>query len=354
MSVKPSGHADPAIDEWRTTASLEQISARLISARRIAVFTHSKPDGDAVGSALALTRALAALGKHAIAVFLTPWSDRFNAVVRDTPVIIEHERWTDHEELRDIDTAVIVDTGSWSQLADARPWLEPRAADTIILDHHAHGDPGVAPARYIDTAAAAACEIIAALCARLLGIDAPARFPLPVAEALYLGIATDTGWFRYSNTTAQTLRLAADLIDAGVDHNALYRAIEQSDKASRLLLIGRALHSIRFVHNNTIAIMTITLRDIAETGADMEEVGGFTDLPQSVASVRSVAVLVELEPNLIKVSFRSKAGDDSVDVNLAAQQLGGGGHKHAAGAKIKRPLPEAINAVLDALIKAGA
>jgi phosphoesterase RecJ-like protein len=302
-----------------------------------------------VGSTLALVRSLRHAGAEAVAVYLEPWSDRFDPIVGDTPVVHEHHAWTEDAALRGCDGVVICDTGSWSQLADARAWIEPRREDALVIDHHAHGDAEVASRRLIDTSAAAACEIVARVSAGLLGVAGPRELPKDVAEAIYLGCATDTGWFRYSNTTSGTLRTAADLIEAGVDHNALYRQVEQSDKPARLLLVARALGSLAFYDEGSLAVMTITRRDLEETGATLDEVGGFTDLPQTVGTVRAVAVLVELDEGVTKVSLRSKAGEDSVDVNRVAKSMGGGGHVHAAGAKLHASPEEAARRVLAAL-----
>ena len=333
---------------WESNADISAIARRIGDARRVAIFTHAKPDGDAIGSTLALARTLTRLGKHAVPVYLNPWPDRFDPIVGDTPIIKEHRDTFAEEALQEIDLAVILDTGSWNQLADARAWLEPRADHTIIIDHHAHGEPEIAEMRLIDTSAAAAAEIAAELCAQLLGVPTN-KLPVEVAEPLYLGIATDTGFFRYSSVTPGTMRLAAALIDAGVEHNALYRLVEQSDDVSRLRLITRSLNNMTFHAGDTVAVIAISQKDAEECGVSMDDVGGLGDLPQSVASVRAVAVLTELEADLTKVSFRSKAGKNHIDVNQVAQQFGGGGHVHAAGAKIHEALDSARARVIAAL-----
>lgn len=347
--------ASPRADAWASNTTLDEIAAALRATPRLAVLTHAKPDGDAIGSTLAVARALAALGIEALPVYTGIWSPRFDPVLAGTRVI--HEKHGDfrHQPLSDITHALILDTGSWNQLADCRAWLEPRAGNAIAIDHHAHGDPGVAARRYIDTRAAAACQIAAGLCTRLLGVPA-SRLPLPVAEPLLLGLATDTGWFRHSSTTAEVLRLAADLVEAGARHNWLYQTVEQGDEASRLKVIARALASLEFIANDRAVLVTVTQRDLAESGGSLDDTGGLTDLPQTVAPVRVAASLVELEPALTKVSFRSKAagaaGEADIDVNKLAQTLGGGGHRHAAGAKIHLPLAEATAKVRAALTEA--
>lgn len=344
--------ASEAGERYTSNATLAQIAARLRDAEHVAILTHSKPDGDAVGSSLALARALGRLNITARPIFLPPWSPRMDAIVGDTPIIKEaHGTWR-REDLAEVDCVAVVDTGSWTQLADARAWLEPRRESTVVIDHHAHGDPGLSALRHVDTSAAAAAQLVAELCRLLLGAPRCGALPLEVAEPLYLGLATDTGWFRHSNVTSDVMRLAADLIDAGVDQNRLYRLIEQSDSSKRLLLIQRALTSLQLFSNDRIAIISVTAADIAACEASQDELGGLTDLPQSVGSVRAVAVLTELEPRLVKVSLRSKAvepPEQAVDVNAIAKTFGGGGHVHAAGAKLKMTLTEARELVTAAL-----
>ena len=244
----------------------------------------------------------------------------------------------------------MLDTGAWSQLADLRPWLEGRADSTVVVDHHRHGDPDLATMRLIDIHAAAACEPVAGLCVGLLGVDSPAALPVEVATPLYLGLATDTGWFKFPSVTPRTLRLGADLLDAGVDADALYQITEQSDSPARLQLIRRALDSLKLLDGSRVAVMKLRRRDFDETGADPDESGGIIDIPKSVGAVRVVALLTEVDGANAKLSLRSKAhADDEVDVNLVAQRFGGGGHKHAAGARIAEPLDRAAELVASAL-----
>jgi len=337
---------------YATNSSLDQIAERLRRGRRVAILTHSKPDGDAVGSSLALARTLARLEIRSWPVYMAPWQSRLEPLVRDTPVVHDQHGCWKAAPLNDIDTVAIVDTGSWSQLADARHWLGGKRDISIIIDHHAHGDGEIAHMRFIDPRASAAAQILTDLCLLLLGLSSASDLPVDIAEALYVGLATDTGWFRYSNTTPVTLRTAADLLDAGVDHHRLYRWIEQSETPTRLELIRRALENLEVFEGGRVAVITLDQQDIEATGATQDELGGLTDLPQSLATVRAVAVITPLEADVSKVSFRSKTADDpaeQIDVNQVARSLGGGGHVHAAGAKIAEPIGAARERVIGAL-----
>jgi phosphoesterase RecJ-like protein len=253
----------------------------------------------------------------------------------------------------------VVDTGSWSQLAEMRPVLQGHADRTVLIDHHLHGDADVAALRLIDPRCASATQALAPVCCLLAGVEAPcsSRLPLPVARALYLGLATDTGWLRYSSVTPATLRLAADLLEAGVDHTALYRLIEQQDEPARWRLLGRALgtlelHGVRAPGD--VAVMTLTAADFAATGASRNDTNGFADMVLTVASVEVSVVLTEQDPApgegpVTKLSFRSKPGPNAVDVNALAQTLGGGGHARAAGGKVKAGLAETKRRLLESM-----
>jgi phosphoesterase RecJ-like protein len=341
---------------WETNTDAAEIAAVLRAAKRVVCVTHSKPDGDAAGSAIAAARAMRRIGVDASVCFIGPaprWLGEFAA---STPIRVEAPGKSVRPSApgSDPDVVVVTDTGSWSQLAEVADWLKERRDRTVVIDHHLHGDGGVARRRYIQTKDAATTQVLAPICAALLGVPV-AEFPADVAEALYLGLATDTQWFRLSNVSPGTLRLAGDLLSAGVDHTRLYEMIEQRDTASRWKLLGRALSTLELHDDGRLAIMQLTLRDFDEAVADRNDTAGFADMVLHIASVRVAVVLTEADvppgnPPATKVSMRSKPGHDAVDVNAATRQLGGGGHARAAGAKMPGiDLPEARRRVLAVL-----
>jgi phosphoesterase RecJ-like protein len=334
-----------ADSSYVSNASIEDLADRLRCASRVAVTTHAKPDGDAIGSTIALARTLMQLGIRATAVYQGPWPKRFDPFVEGVPMVL-HEP---DQPLPDVDCLAILDTGAWSQLADLRPWIEPQHDNAILLDHHRHGDD-VAALKYIDPRASAACEPTAELCRRLLEGE---TLPRDIAEPLLFGLAMDTGWFKYSSASPAAFRLAADLIEAGADQSSLFRRLEQRYLAPRLELFRRAVNSLELIHDGFAAIMTLTRDDFRETKAHPDDSSNFVDIPQMVGSVRAVCLLTELKPDLTKVSLRSKPadepGDVEVNVHTLAQEIGGGGHKHASGARIAKPYPEAMPIVVELL-----
>lgn len=344
---------------WGSTTTIADLSAWLKGKRRVAVLTHVKPDGDALGSTLAVARALRmSAGKiDARCWYSGPLPDWGRGMIGDTPVsMIEKDGLPAADQQPE--GVIILDTGSWSQLDPYRPLIEKTQPEVGIVDHHLHGDVAVAARRFVDARFAAVCELAADLCAAILGVTSPSRLPTEIATPLYLGLATDTGWFRFSNVTPQTLRLAADLIQAGVDHSALYRMIEQQDKPSRLKLMARALESMEFTADNRVAVSLLTRQDFADARASSAETGGFADLALCIETILVSAVLTEAEPPaghsglLTKISMRSKPGDHAVDVNEVCRQLGGGGHARAAGARLNCGMMQARAKVMKALEEA--
>ena len=335
---------------WSTNCTLDDIAARIARSPNTAVLTHTKPDGDAIGSSLALVRAIAAsrhtsassVASPAEAWYTGPMPIWFGSVQHQTRMrsLDGGDQLPPHEP----DLVVIVDTGSWTQLDRLADWVRAFEGDVIVIDHHLAGDADVAAMRYIDTSAAAACEPVAGVCTRLLNVASPARLNESIAEPLYLGLATDTGWFRHSNVSPAVFRLAGDLVEAGVQHEQLFQNIEQRDRAARLGLMARALTSLEFALGGAAAIMTLTQKDFEETGAAPQDVGGIVDLPRCVESVRVSALLTEQrstgEP-LTKISMRSKGGPGMIDVNVVSRAFGGGGHAQAAGARTNLSLAQA-------------
>jgi phosphoesterase RecJ-like protein len=347
---------------WASNSDLQSLAAWVRSRRRLVILTHVKPDGDAVGSTMAVARAVnlsrgSFPGRPAPA---TPWywgplPDWFTEIagVTEHRVIDEAHR-ADHDAREDPDGVLILDTGSWTQLHEVREWLLPRTAIAAVLDHHRQGDPDVAALRVVLPEAAAVCEPAAELCRLILDEASISSLPVEVAEPLYLGIGTDTGWFRHSNVAPPVMRAAADLLEAGVDHARLYQIVEQRDRTSRLRLMGRALGTLELHDRERIAVMTLTLQDFHDAKAASTDSGGFSELALACESVRVCVLITEAFVHegggvTTKISMRSKESADSYDVNAAARKLGGGGHIRAAGAKVQVPVAEAKKRVLEAL-----
>ncbi|HZW08713.1 MAG TPA: bifunctional oligoribonuclease/PAP phosphatase NrnA [Phycisphaerales bacterium] len=339
-------------DAYSGNTTMADAAAWLAGKRHVVITTHFKPDGDAVGSSLALARALErrAWGSRVELWYSGQLPDFLPEIAGDTPYRHLDKQPASGDD--NPDAVVVVDTGAWSQVEAVREWLRARADRALIVDHHLNGDAGMADRRMIDAKAAAAAQLIAGLCAELLRLP-PARFPADIAAPLYLGLATDTGWYRYSNVTPSVMRLAADFIEAGVAHTELFRIVEQRDRPGRLRLFGRALASLEFADHGRVALMRLSERDFIESDAAPGDTGGFADRLLTIETVLVAVVLSEARDHnaerIAKVSMRSKDGPGAVDVNEVTTRLGGGGHARASGARIHGTLDEARDAVLRAL-----
>jgi phosphoesterase RecJ-like protein len=336
------------MDVYESTATVEQIARRINAARRVLLTTHVKPDGDGVGSALALWRVLRARGVDAEIFLMGPVESRLRDIAGRTP----YTEYQGRPPGGDYDLIAVLDTGAWTQLEPIADWLRQRAEKIVGVDHHAKGDD-VAPVRYVDVRAASTTQalvpVLQAMGCEIMG------GPESVAEALFVGLATDTGWFRFPSAGADALHLAAWLLQRGVDKARLYQVIEETFRPQRLALQARALATLEYALDGMVAIMCLRPEDFRETGGNMNDVSELVNAPMVVRSVRVSVLLAQTSAKGTKLSFRSKPdvpGHDNgaaVDMNLLAQRFGGGGHYHAAGAHVDIDVDKAKAALLAAL-----
>ena len=324
----------------------------------IVALSHAKPDGDAFGSVIALTAALRHLGKDVTACFVPPMPDNVRAMRGAALAEVYHAQ---HTTLPDAALYVVLDTGAWSQLGPMRQVVEPRLDRTLIIDHHLSGDVP-ATHRVIDGEAAATCEILTPILENLLGgtLDTGDDDTMrTICDSLFLGIASDTGWFRFSNARPSTHELAANLLRHGVNHAEIYRQLEQTERPEKLALLIRALDSLKLIAEKRAAIMCLSLSDFDETGAYEEETERLIDIPQQVGTIQVIVLASETrgdpangatttEP-ATRLSFRSKPGDGAINVAELAQHFGGGGHARAAGARVAGPLADVLPRLESAL-----
>jgi phosphoesterase RecJ-like protein len=333
--------------DYDSNTTLAEIARRVREAKRVALVSHQKPDGDAIGSLLALARALPGIGVDADAFVMGPLEPPLLALAGDTPL----HRVEESPPGDDYDLILVVDTGAWSQLEPLEAWLRRHHDRVVGVDHHPQGDD-VAALRVVDPAAPAAAEMVLTLLDEL-GCALPAERGGGPAEALFVGLATDTGWFRFSNAGVRAFAAAARLIALGVDNAGLHGRLEAMHRPARLQLAARALASVEYVADGTVAVQMLGPEDFAETGGSVSDLTDLVNLPMAVGSVRAAILLTEAEPGQTKISFRSKPGDTpdtpAIDVNRIAAKLGGGGHAFAAGARTAEDLATTRAAVLELL-----
>lgn len=336
---------------YKSTTTHALLAARLQAAKRPFITSHFKPDGDALGSVLALGRALRSLGAEVDCALAGPIDRSILALALPSEYRhVERGTVTPHAEC---DLAVVLDTGAWSQLDHCKDWLRDHAELVVGIDHHARGDL-VAPQRIVEPWCASCTQVLVAIIDELGAPLGPTMKTArhTIAEAIFAGLATDTGWFRFSGADDRVFQLASRLLACGVDKNGLYRMIEQADAPGRPLILGRALNSLTYGCGGRVAVMRLSRKDFLETGTRVDDLAGLVNEPMSVGLLEVSILLVEADDRLVKVSFRSKPpaepGGACVDVNHIAARFDGGGHVHAAGARVTGTLSEAAAIVLAA------
>ncbi len=337
------------MSEYRSTSDIPTLVRRIREAKHVTVVSHAKPDGDAAGSILAIVRAVRSLGIRADGFFTGVVDPNILALAAENEVKLAPAHSPDPAS----DLAILVDTGAWSQVEPLDGWLKSMAGRVVGLDHHARGDD-IASLRVVDCSMASCTQLIARLVDEL-GVPLIAQGQAPkhsIAEAVFVGLATDTGWFQFQNATAAVFALASRLLALGVDKIALYQQLEENNRPARLAAMARALSSLSFYAGGRVTIMAISHSDFAQTGANSDDVGGIVNIPLSIGPVGMSVVLTESQPGITKASFRSKpmaSGAPFVSVSDFAAKFGGGGHAFAAGAKFKRPLADALAEVTVAI-----
>ena len=306
----------------------QNIIDTLTRSKRVMITTHAKPDGDALGSTAALVLGLRKKNIDAEMILFGDLPRKYAFIYEEHGInfhVVE-PAWPQALVLADFDCLLVADTGTWSQLPGLREKVEEWNVPKLVVDHHLTQEDW-ASHKLVVTTAAAAGEIVAELFERWgVALD------VSMATVLYVAIATDTGWFQFSNTQPRTLRLAAKLMEAGVNTDRLYQLLYQNERSEKVALQARALQSLELLGENRLAVMTIYQSDFKLTGASTADTENLINIPLQIATVEASIVLTESAPSEpIRVSLRSKG---KIDVARFAEQFGGGGHARAAGLKI--------------------
>lgn len=324
------------IRTWGKTMDKEIIKL-IEKAESIAIFPHISADGDAIGSSLALGLALINAGKK-VAIYI---EETIPNVYEFLPGVELAAFYNEMDEVMDVNIAL--DTGDVGRLA-SRAEAFFKAPVTINIDHHVT-NTNFGQLNFVDALSASTGEIVYKLISQMkLKIDTA------IAMCLYTAIVTDTGGFRYQNTTAETHRIAAELLTTGVDVGEISQRLFDNTTFEKLKLTQKSIELLELYENSKIAVVSLTLEDIMSIGAKDEDCDGIVNIGRSIEGVEVSVLIKEKSSNEVRVNLRSKT---FVDVSEVAAAFGGGGHKRAAGCTVSGSILDVkamlINAVKDRL-----
>lgn len=301
---------------------IEQILHLIEKSQTILVASHGSPDGDAIGSTLALSNALQEMGKEVVAYNVDPAPLEYAFLPGYASIVSQV-----HSE-RVFDAGFVLDAG---ELSRAGSWIRERCKTLVNIDHHPFSED-FGDIYYVDTAACATGVLIY----RLLQL---AGQPVSgdVATCIYTAILSDTGSFRYSNANPEAFQVAAEMVSLGVDPWSIASGLYESQEKERLQLLALALPTLRISECGLYASVAVTLDMYDKAAAHAEHTDRFINYPRSIRGVEVAIFFRQLSVDSFKVGFRSKG---NIDVGALARAMNGGGHHNAAGATVQGTLTE--------------
>ena len=298
--------------------------------------THMNPDGDALGSEIALARYLVSQGKTVRLINGDPTAETLAFITLESPPIEVYDPEQHDDVIRGVDRIVLVDNSAPDRLGRMEPIMLSVAADVLCIDHHpTRGAPW---AETILKVGASATAVLVWDLLKHRGWKPDAR----ASDAIFVGLATDTGFFRFNSASPYAHRVAADLLESGVHAGEIYRRIYERNSEAYTRLLGHALVGLRIESEGRIASVGLRRAAIADLGAEDVDTGEITTALLAIDGVDLVLLFRELPDARVKVSLRSK---DELDVHGLAVGFGGGGHRNAAGIVLDQPFDEVVKNV---------
>jgi phosphoesterase RecJ-like protein len=307
--------------------SIERLAQELRAGRSVAISTHINADGDGCGSETALSRLLGQMGIRSKIVNPTPWPEMYKFLLGDD---VRDASDTGAKGLKDVDVLVVLDISDVKRLGVLAEAVRRLTIPKLVIDHHLPSDEPPSTLIVTDTTACATGELIFDF-ATVMDL----KITPDIARALYIALLTDTGGFRFSNTTARCLSIAGQLIASGVEPEEMYGRLYASMPVGRLHLLRDALATLEVDPEYGISWISVAAGAAEQYGLRSEDLEGIAEHPRSIGGTRLAVFFRDLGHDKVKVSFRS-TGD--VDVNKFAKQFAGGGHARAAGALIEGDL----------------
>jgi len=315
--------------------SLSRIKDALVEATEIVIVSHEFPDGDSIGSSIALARALSQMGKSVIIVINgdVPSKYRFLAgaddIKKPDDIIVTQES-----------TVIFLDCADEKRAGSQIDAYRKECRLSINIDHHI-GNTDFANINYLDVSAAATGEIVYELI-KLLDV----AIDKDIANALYITIVTDTGGFKFDNTTDKTFNIASYLMTRGLELSAIRLNLWENKSPSSIGLLVDVLSTLKFACDNKVAYIAVTSEIMEKWQTGFGELENFISYPKSIEGIEIAMLFKEIGVNETRVSFRAKT---DIDVRAIASYFGGGGHKNAAGCTLNTGIDEGIEKVINYL-----
>jgi len=306
-------------------SALQKIQQTIQNGKKFILTTHVNADGDGIGSEIALAQHLRDLGKDVRIFNHSPTPENIEFLDRRGDIqLFDLQK---HGDLvRETDAVFILDISDWERLRELGKLLRQISVTKICIDHHPlesqFGEIDV-----IATEASSTGEIMYELLTKC-----GARLQGKLIEALYTAILTDTGGFRFSNTTPRAHQICGELLARGIKPHHIYQEVYEKQSASKLRLLGQILNSLNFTKDGRLVWFAVTQAMMKATGTQPRDTEGFADFPRSIDGVELCLMFLETEKSKVKISFRSKG---KIVINGLANRFGGGGHPYASGALVE-------------------
>lgn len=328
-----------------TKQDISEIKSLLASPKKIAIVTHKNPDGDAIGSSLALFHYLTKINHFVTVITPNDYPD-FLKWVPGQDLILKFDSQNSQSigALNNADIVFTLDFNAFHRAGDIENTLAENKSLKIMIDHHQQPDL-YAKYTYSDVSMSSTCEMIYNFIEMLGDLD---HLDNNMATAIYLGIMTDTGSFRFNSTTSRTHRVIADLIDKGAENTFIHNQVYDTNSYNRLQLLGCALSNLKVLPEYRAAYITLTLNELQKFDYKKGDTEGFVNYALSLDNIVLAAIFIEdAQQNIVKISLRSK-GDFSVNL-MSRSHFEGGGHTNAAGGKSDLPIKDTVEKFISIL-----
>ncbi|WP_074408028.1 MULTISPECIES: DHH family phosphoesterase [Aquimarina] len=327
------------------TIEINKIRGLLSSSKNIVIVTHKNPDGDAIGSSLALYHYLISLGHKATVItpndypLFLKWMPGENTILK-----YDSDTKTALSKIENADLIFTLDFNHFSRSGDMENVLAKAKTSFVMIDHHQQ-PADYAEFTYSDPGMSSTCQMIYHFIEKLNDLD---KITSEAATCIYVGIMTDTGSFRYRSTTSTTHKVIADLIDRGADNTRIHENIYDTNTLSKIQLKGVALNNLRVLPEYKTAYITLSQKELDQHNFKKGDTEGFVNFGLSIKGIKFAAIFIENKgEEIIKISLRSK-GDFSVN-EFSRNHFEGGGHNNAAGGRSNLSLSNTVEKFISIL-----